>query len=235
MSETILDQQERLIKENQSLVFYLVGRVFPSLPVRHEYDDLVGYGMLGLIEAAKAYRPSNDTKFSTFAFYRIRGAIYDGISESSWMSRAQYRRHMAILSKDQNRRQSANDRQDDGSDCEDSVAREGWDHARSDIVALTQEQEAKLENNEDSVSLTVVRQETESLLCQAISKLPDRENQLITMIYFEGSSLQEVADRIGISKSWASRVHQKIIEHLAIEMNRPRYEKTTQPNDIEED
>ncbi len=78
MAASLPIQTARLIEENQGLVYHLAGKIHRSLPVRYEFDDLVGYGMLGLTEAAQAFSPGHGVKFSTFAFFRIRGAIFDG-------------------------------------------------------------------------------------------------------------------------------------------------------------
>ncbi len=225
MSGARSNETDRLIQENQGLVFHLAGRIHRSLPVRHEYDDLVGYGMLGLVEAAKAYCPSKKTKFSTFAFFRIRGAIYDGISEACWMTRAQYRRHSALLKAEEERMEFGSGTST--SDTDDQANVTAWDYAQTGMVALTAEHADHLEGTEESASLVAVKLETKTLLCKAIEKLPRRENRLITMIYFEGYSLQDAAERIGISKSWASRLHQNVIERLAVALNRMQDETKT--------
>ena len=158
--------------------------------------------MLGLTEAAQAFSPSHGVKFSTFAFFRIRGAIFDGIAEVSWMSRAEYRRHHQHLQEQSVGR----------SDPQDPEGR--WESGPAEVVPLTEQQMAELVGQPSQVGVQASRQETNDLLLAAVSNLPPREQQLITMIYFEGHSLQNSAARLGISKSWASRVHAKIIQKL---------------------
>ena len=55
-----------------------------------DFDDLVEYGVIGLLEAADRFDPSIGANFMTFAYYRIRGAIYDGLRGMGWMSRTEY-------------------------------------------------------------------------------------------------------------------------------------------------
>lgn len=207
-SDAVALQRERLIDENQGLVYHLASRIIRQLPIRHEFEDLVGYGMLGLAEAAKAFQPNQGTKFSTFAFLRIRGAIFDGISETSWMTRAQYRRHLKRLG-DGNAEVNPED---------DSSGK--WDYADSDVVALEQEHIDDIAEEDNSVSSQFAQDETKAILVSCIEELPRREHRLITAIYFEGMTLQEAADRIGISKSWASRTHAKIIQKLGFQITK---------------
>ena len=83
---------DALIEEAQGLVRSLALRVHRSLPIPMDLDDLIAYGQLGLAEAAQKYDAAEDVKFTTFAYYRVRGAIYDGVSKMNWTSRARIRR-----------------------------------------------------------------------------------------------------------------------------------------------
>ncbi len=202
----------RLIEENQGLVYHLASRIHRVLPVRYDYDDLVGYGMLGLTEAAKAFVPSKGAKFSTFAFFRIRGAIFDGVSEGSWMTRAQYRLHVRKMKAVEESR---------GADPTEGDPAE-WSYSPAEILELTSEHARELPDNDSQASASTVasRRETTEILVRAVEVLPRRENRLIMLVYFEGISLQEAADRIGISKSWASRLHARILQDLGMEISR---------------
>jgi RNA polymerase sigma factor for flagellar operon FliA len=88
---TVASRQE-LIQEAQPLVFSLATRISRNIPVRVELDDLIAYGEVGLAEAARDFDPDRGVQFTTFAYYRVQGAIYDGLSEMSWISRARYKR-----------------------------------------------------------------------------------------------------------------------------------------------
>ncbi len=205
--------QNCLIEDNQGLVYHLASRIHRRLPVRHEFDDLVGYGMLGLAEAAKTFVAARGVKFSTFAFFRIRGAIFDGVAKTGWMSRGQYRRHMKRVNAAQEQSESlANDSGQAGG--------QDWDYATSEVVELTQEQLEQLADSDSTGPAIVSKDEATAILCRCVDALPRRECRLIMMVYFEGFSLQEAAERIGISKSWASRLHAKTLQRLGAEINR---------------
>ncbi len=76
--------QEQWIEQCQGLVRSLAVQIHRKLPATIELDDLIAYGELGLMEAAQSFDPSHGCQFSTFAYYRIRGSIYDGAAKMSW-------------------------------------------------------------------------------------------------------------------------------------------------------
>ena len=80
------DAVERLIAENQALVRSIASTIARRLPPNVDTEDLIAYGQVGLAGAARDFDPGRGTSFATFAYYRIRGAIYDGISRLSWTS-----------------------------------------------------------------------------------------------------------------------------------------------------
>ncbi len=83
---------DSLIADGQALVRSLALRVYRNVPVRVELDDLIAYGEVGLAEAARDFKAERGNQFSTYAYYRIRGAIYDGLAKMTWTSRARYRK-----------------------------------------------------------------------------------------------------------------------------------------------
>ncbi len=223
------DQREELITEGQSLVYSLAHRIRRSVPVRVELDDLVAYGEVGLAEAARDFDPEHGTQFTTFAYYRIRGAIYDGLAQMTWTSRAQYRRlryeRMAteVLSQD-----AANASHPEAAPLD---AQASWFRGVTEKLAVVylSSQAADQPSVRDSgivdthteAGPTVVAQrEICQKLVELVDALPSQANQLIRSVYFDGFTLQQAADRLGISKSWASRLHAKVLEQLAFSLRK---------------
>ena len=75
---------EALVEQYRSFVTALAKKILRSLPSFVELEDLEGYGQIGLIEASRRFDPTRGVQFKTFAYYRIRGAIYDGIRKMAW-------------------------------------------------------------------------------------------------------------------------------------------------------
>src|SRR5690554_3491792 len=80
--------REKLIEGYAPLVKYVAGRVAIGLPPNVEFDDLVSYGIFGLIDAISKFDPNRGIKFETYAIARIRGAIMDGLRSNDWIPRS---------------------------------------------------------------------------------------------------------------------------------------------------
>src|SRR5678816_4829945 len=89
---TTQKDRQRLVDANVPFVRSIAAKVKEQLPREIEFDDLVAYGTQGLIEAAERYDPIHGTAFTTFSYYRIRGAIYDGLRGIGWVPRGEYAR-----------------------------------------------------------------------------------------------------------------------------------------------
>ncbi|MDV6034504.1 MAG: sigma-70 family RNA polymerase sigma factor [Phycisphaera sp. RhM] len=218
-----------LINEAQGLVRSLAMRVHRSLPIPMDLDDLIAYGQLGLAEAAQKYDPECGARFTTFAYYRVRGAIYDGVSKMNWTSRARLRRlrfrDMAedVLQAESSKSESSGD---DTSSNEDADWL-GKMAERLAIVYLASGDEdsetsvlAQAADQHEIPSKVVANREMQTTLRKLVHELPNDAKRLIIAIYFEGFSLTEAADRIGISKSWASRIHAKSLDQMAQSLRR---------------
>lgn len=81
-------KRDKLITDNLSLVKYVVGKIMVYLPSFVDKEDLVEYGILGLIEAAEKYDSKSNAKFGTYALSRIRGAILDHLRSQDWLPRS---------------------------------------------------------------------------------------------------------------------------------------------------
>jgi RNA polymerase sigma factor for flagellar operon FliA len=214
---------DELIDEGQALVRSLAFSVSRNTPVPAELDDLISYGQIGLAEAAREYDPSHGAQFTTFAYYRIRGAIYDGVSKMSWTSRARYNRFRY----ERMANEALQAEKAESSDTSDSVADQTrWFRNMSEKLAVVYlasggdderagVRESSLEDPRATPSGLIAGREICEKLSELINSLPAPESQLIRTIYFEGATLQEAANRIGVSKSWASRMHAKVLEQLA--------------------
>ncbi len=215
-----------LIAEGQALVRSLALRVFRNVPVRVDLDDLIAYGEVGLAEAARDFKAERGNQFSTYAYYRIRGAIYDGLAKMTWTSRARYRKmRYESMANDLLESEREND---DGGPRSGQAAGEWFSRVteRMAVIYLATDSDAEndvtaaVEDPIDSAPQQCLHKEASDSLRQLVSKLPFTESKLIQLVYFEGYTLQEAGSQLGFSKSWASRLHAKVLEQLAGEMRR---------------
>jgi len=210
-------KQLALFEQGQPLVRSLALTIRRRLPVRMELDDLIGYGQLGLAEAVKHFDDSKRTRFTTFAYYRIKGAIYDGVSKMSWTSRGRLNR----LRFQQTGRQTG-EAAPAGSDKQnrliDQLARvhltDRYDPEASTGI------DAGLRDAGVSPLTVAMNREAASKLEELVKALPRVPRVLIESVYYEGVTLREAAVRLGISKSWASRLHAQTLQRLAVSLRK---------------
>ncbi|MBL7038367.1 MAG: sigma-70 family RNA polymerase sigma factor [Pirellulaceae bacterium] len=214
---------QALIDEGQPLVRSLATKISRSIPMRIELDDLLAYGQVGLTEAARDFDPERGNRFTTFAYYRVRGAIYDGISKMSWTSRARYNRmRYEQMANETMREVNETLPSSEEPSLEDEAKWLRGVTERLAVVYLASEgggegdwTESALEDPAESPSTIAATRELSQKLRELVETLPPAERRLIRTIYFEGTTLQEAANRLGISKSWASRMHAKTLGTLA--------------------
>ncbi len=215
-----------LVAGCQGLVRSLAWNIHRKLPATVDLDDLIGYGQVGLVEAARDFDPARGYQFTTFAYYRIRGAILDGLSKMHWFNRADFDRgRYERMSNDVLRLEG--DNQDEGGErLADDVAGEvrwmkGVSSALAMVYLVSQRGDADEGEMavEDDSSVTPPREamarEMRNKLNELIAALPEDAGQLIRAAYFEGLTLKEAGERLGISKAWASRLHAKTLAQLA--------------------
>jgi len=220
--------REQLIEQGQGLVHSLAAKILRSVPVRTDIDDLVAYGELGLAQAARDFDASRGVAFTTFAYHRVRGAIYDGLAQMTWTSRAQYRRLRHLQMAEEVVAEDAESSPQCGEESLEDGAR--WLRSVTDklvAVYLTSHGEdgqgirdSAIEDPGITSSSIVAQHEISERIHRMIDELPNVERRLITEVYLQGATLQKAAQSLGISKSWASRLHAQALELLGRALRR---------------
>jgi RNA polymerase sigma factor for flagellar operon FliA len=210
-----------LVFAHQGLVKAIARGIYRSFPSFIEIDDLIGYGQLGLAQAAQDFDPERGIQFSTFAYYRIRGAILDGANQMSWLKRttvagsAYDRMASDVLATD------AGDDAAAAAPSRDATWLSGVGGKLAMVFFLSQageEGEANVEVADQQTEMpleSLLDDELKESLRQAIDELPADARQLIRGAYFEGKTLKDAGEELGISKAWASRLHARALEQLA--------------------
>ena len=219
--------RQELIAASQGLVKSLAWKIHRSLPRQIELEDLVSYGQVGLAEAARDFDATRTGSFSTYAYYRIRGAIYDGLSKMSWFGRGHYAR-LRYAQRAGELLAADNDAAGGGKqNLEDDVH---W--LRGLVSGLAVAYLASASSDDEGAPELVVAdsaplppgeamdREAGRILHELIAELPEQSAELIRATYFEGLTLQEAGQRLGISKAWASRLHARTLEQLGRSLRR---------------
>jgi RNA polymerase sigma factor FliA len=212
---------QQLIQSCQGLVRSLAWKMKERLPPQVDVDDLIAYGQLGLVQAAQDFDPNRRRQFTTFAYYRIRGSILDGLSQMAWFGRSdlhrvKYERMSGeVLAEESERAEQAAETR--------TVAQEaGWFAdlvSRLSVVYLATwagdfESRPFVDGNASPPAQAMAREMGERLRMLVLA-LPAEARALIEATYFEGVTLQEAGRRLGISKAWASRLHARAVASLS--------------------
>jgi len=220
-------ERDRLVAQHLSLVQAIAGKLKRTLGRSIDFEDLVGYGHKGLLEAAERFDGRDGVAFSTFAYYRIRGAMLDGMRTMGWYGRADYARYRA--------EERAHDLMQNLAEREAAAQQAGATPA-ADKAKLLEEINAIL-GQVATVHITSLEAaasvpdeklpppdaglETGQLgirVRAAVQTLPEKERRLMELYYFEGKNLEEAGGELGLSKSWASRLHARAVNLLRAAM-----------------
>jgi RNA polymerase sigma factor for flagellar operon FliA len=220
MQEKLTPERQNLIVEHLPLATSLANKVLNQigLPPRL-LDELIALANSGLTEAATRYDPARGIAFSTFSYYRIKGTIYDGLRDQGILGPRQKRKVVAEQRTSEYLEQAASSeppRHPVGSSLEHTISEIGEHLANVAVVqrvSLDVETLKDTEAEEKSSTPLEERQEAERLR-QALETLPARERTLIDAAYFGEKSLAEAGAELGLSRSWASRLHTRALKKL---------------------
>lgn len=224
--------RDALITRYAQLVKYVAGRVGVNLPKSVDEGDLIGYGTLGLIDAIERFDPQRGVKFETYAIARIRGSMIDGLRAMDWVpvSVRHRNRHMEKVIKELENRlgRSATDEEialELGISASEYNQRV-QDMAGSAILSLedvwgnpedgeapTRMAEVKDEKAIDPLDEAEWSSKREALAA-AITRLPERERLVVSLYYFEGLTVKEIAYVLKVSPSRVSQLHTKAVIRL---------------------
>lgn len=233
--------REMLIIEYSALVKYVAGRLAISLPPSVQQDDLISYGIFGLIDAMEKFDLERNIKFETYAIARIRGSIWDGLRSMDWIPYSV--------------RQKAKELEQTYAKLEHELGRAATDDEVCTALNLDKQHFSQLlletsfssflslddmwsidKDDGNSVRIVdtlqdkttpdpvaaVMFEEKKQILGDAINKLPEREKMVIALYYYEGLTLKEIGKVLGVSESRVSQMHTKAVLRLRGRLSRIR-------------
>lgn len=217
--------EEALVEQYLPFSTSIASKVAKTLPSEIDFDEVLCNARLGLLEAAQRFDQTLSIDFKTFAYYRIRGAIFDGLRKTGWLPRSLY----AKLKREQEAQDQAFSTSghivDGAKDVDyDLTAKFLETAASTGASSSTAIYMTSLDNMEDfevedlaatdQIEYKAEFQKVKEKMREAIESLPDKERKLVKMYYFQNKTLQEVGDKLGLSKSWTSRLHARALEIL---------------------
>ncbi len=219
--------RDRFIRQYMPLVKYVAGKVSTGMPESVDFDDLVGYGQFGLLDAINKFDPDKNVKFKTYAVTRIRGAIFDELRELDWVPRSV--------------RQKSREIEDTITELEAKLGRTATDAEIAKSMGMTESEYESIvmkvsgtsilslndvwysNDDSDNVSIgdnieapnslnpdvIVEREEIKRVITQAINELPQNEKMVIVLYYHEDLTFREIGQVLNVSESRISQLHSK--------------------------
>ncbi|MDR0555089.1 MAG: RNA polymerase sigma factor WhiG [Treponema sp.] len=232
--------REVFIKQYAPLVKYVAGKVAIGMPHNVEFDDLVGFGVFGLLDAIDKFDPEKNVKFKTYAVTRIRGAIFDELRSIDWVPRSvrQKTREVeeAIGSLEAQLGRTATDQEiaqslgmEEGEFIKTMMKISGtsvlslndvwFSGDESDKVSIGDSIESPVSLNPDVI---VEKEEIRRVIINAINELPDKEKKILVLYYYEDLTLKEIGQVLEVTESRVSQLHTKAITRLRAKLTNIR-------------
>jgi len=218
--------KDQLIRENIELVKIIAGRLFSTYKNNIEFDDLVSYGIFGLLDAIDKFDPLRNVKFETYAYIRIKGAIIDQIRLIDWVPRSVRQKYKRV--------------EEAYNSIEISCGRSASDEEVAEILGIKINDlneilseihsysvislEEKITNNPN---FTIVdgdskkdpeksfeQEEIKIIIKQVLKELPEKEQKVISLYYYSEMTYKEISLVMGVSESRISQIHTKAIMKL---------------------
>ena len=227
--------REKIIIEYVPLVKVVAGRLSMYLGYNVEYDDLVGYGVFGLIDAIDKYDMCKEVKFETYASLRIRGAILDQIRKMDWIPRTIRQKQKRI---DAAMREIEAEKGRPATDEEIAVALGisgdeylDW-QGQMKVTGLVSLNEFMEQGSEvpvepglhsgqfDSPESVVEKEEIKKMLAESLELLTEKEKKVILFYYYEDLTLKEISSILEVTESRISQLHTRALQRMRTKMGK---------------
>jgi RNA polymerase sigma factor for flagellar operon FliA len=226
------EQRDQLILHYSPLVKYVAGRVAVGLPQNVDQSDLVSYGIFGLIDAIEKFDLGRGYKFETYAIARIKGAILDELRSIDWVPRSVRAKARALekayakLESELHRTPNDAELASELGFTEDQLQTTLSQISFVGLVALDEMLSVggdrgenvslgdTVADNTDGPVAAYEVEEMRQILAEAINRMPEREKIVLTLYYYEGLTLAEIGQVLGVTESRVCQIHTKAILQL---------------------
>ncbi|GMV93411.1 MAG: RNA polymerase sigma factor [Candidatus Hydrogenedentota bacterium] len=226
-----LEAREALIVRHMKIVKYVAGRMAIHVPSSIDMDDLVGWGVLGLMDAVEKYDHTQDIKFTTYASIRVRGAILDQIRSLDWAPRSLRAMARKVANaRDQLRQEQGREPTNESiaerlGTTEDQVDDTVYQLQTAQILSLQDYIPAGDDGESRKLDVTVderavnpntglLDKEKQDHIANAILQLPDQQQKVLNLYYFEELTLKEIGAVLEVSESRVCQIHSAAMKTL---------------------
>lgn len=220
--------KDEIVKRFLPLVRYVASRMSVRFPPGLDFEDILSFGALGLLDAIERFEPKRGFCFQTFAVPRIRGAILDELRRFDWISRSgreklqKFERTLENIAKTGRIADDATLMKELEMDEKSyrellDIASRSYVVSLDDVLALEDGDIQREETvRDDSLgALDILEQEEEvEFVLKALQELPERERLLLSLYYYEGLTLKEIGKVLGVTESRVSQLHGRALSLL---------------------
>ena len=227
---SLAGNREELLRQYLPLVRRVVQRLAARKPPHIELDDLVSWGIVGLLDAIGKYDPKKEALFSTYAQFRIRGAILDHLRSLDWVPRS-VRQKASLIDKVTHQLEGKLGRPPREEEIAERLGLSLDDYQElltkvgemslfslEDLGFGSGEERFTTERSEEEGEADPLRsllsQERVHIVADAIGRLPDREKTVVTLYYHEELTMKEVGAVLGLTESRVSQLHSQAMLRL---------------------
>lgn len=227
--------REELVVKYMPLVRYVVNGLALSLPPMLDVDDVMSYGAMGLIDAIDRFDADRGVKFETYAVTRIRGHIIDQLRAIDWIPRSARQRARQIeRAHDEIERATGHAPSADEVAAHLGLDRGKYDQAIQDASCVTLSLDAMMHADEENMgsglmgmvqdqscpcpTATLEARDMRDTVSTVLKTLPDREQHLLRLYYFEERTLQEISKVLDVSESRVCQLHTRALGRLRTAM-----------------
>ena len=205
--------KEELVEQFSGFVRAVAENLRRSLRIRVEPEDLLAYGVEGLLRAHEAFDTQYKTAFTSYAYYRIRGNILDGCRREGWLKRPRTKRRATAMSGVNAYMEDAHARAAKAPDNLSEAVAQVADMVSdaTTIVLLEENAIAELSTTGPGQEEALHRKDARRMVQQAAETLDEEEFDVISRFYLREQNMVTIAEERGVSKSWISRVHSRAI------------------------
>ena len=227
---TSLETRDQIVTDNLPLVRAIAIRVYESIPVHVDLDDLIHAGVMGLIDAATRFDDTKAVSFQSYAKHRIKGSILDSLRAADWASRDLRKRHKQLESVTRELSGALN-----RPPTEDEIAGkmgvdvERWRQIAVELrmIGLLSASSRPTDDENQSApeypapvkfrpDVMVERKQLSTKLQSAINTLPDRYQKVVVLYYTKDMTMKEIGNTLNINESRVSQIHKVALEKMAV-------------------
>lgn len=224
------ERRDAVILRYIPLVHFVLGRLGISREYGPEYEDLVSYGLIGLIDAVDRFDPEYGTQFSTYATLRIRGQVLDFLRKRDWLSRSARQRARAVQEATNElfvrlQRMPTEDELAEHLNYDRDKLRQAMIDASRMIISIDTDvsgdgegegalHEILSDDTQEDPSDILVERDLKSELVEALQQLPEKDRMVLALYYNEGLTMREIGEVLEVSESRVCQIHSRAAMNL---------------------